>query len=219
MMYRRSVIRLGLGFGAATLLPALSPALAQETEGGETAPAETAVEAAPTDYVLGSADAPVTMIEFASFTCPHCAAFHRDVLPELKARYIDTGKVRLVFREFPLDGLALRAGLMARCAPQAQYFNIVSALFDTQQTWARAADPLASLKQLGAMAGVSATAFDACMADEAATDAIIQERLAAQETYDIRSTPTFIIGGERIEGTRSVDTYVEVIERQLAAAS
>jgi protein-disulfide isomerase len=170
------------------------------------------------DRILGSADAPVTMLEFASFTCPHCASFHAEVLPALKGKYIDTGKVRLVFRDFPLDGMALRAAVLARCAPEAQYYNLVSALFQTQRNWAFASDPNAALAQMGGMAGMSKDSVDACLADTAAGEAIVAGMQQAGRTYLIDSTPTFIIDGETVKGARSVAEFEAVIDAKLAAA-
>src|SRR3546814_10377072 len=105
------------------------------------------------DRVLGQADAPVTIVEYASFTCPHCAHFHKDTLPELKSQYLDTGKAKLVFRQFPLNQLDLRAGMLLRCAPEAQYFNLAGALFQQQEQWMAAPDPIAALGQIGRTTG------------------------------------------------------------------
>lgn len=171
-----------------------------------------------TDYVLGKADAPVTMLEFASFTCPHCAAFTNDVLPQLEKAYVDTAKVKIVFRQFPLNGLDLRAGMMARCAPREQYFNITKVLFKQQQSWAipdqNAA--LSALAQIGGMAGLPKDKFDACLADNAVADAIIKLSQEAQADYKVNATPTFIVEGEKIEGEASFDTFKAIFDRKLA---
>jgi protein-disulfide isomerase len=171
-----------------------------------------------TDYVMGKADAPVTMLEFASFTCPHCAAFTNDVLPQLEKAYVDTGKVKIVFRQFPLNGLDLRAGMMARCAPREQYFNISKVLFKQQQSWALS-DPnaaLSALAQIGGMAGLPKDKFDACLADNAVADAIIKLGQEAQADYKVNATPTFVVEGEKLEGEASFDTFKAIFDRKLA---
>jgi protein-disulfide isomerase len=171
-----------------------------------------------TDYVLGKADAPVTMLEFASFTCPHCAAFTNDVLPQIEKAYVDTGKVKIVFRQFPLNGLDLRAGMMARCAPRDQYFNIAKVLFKQQQSWA-VSDPnaaLAALAQIGGMAGLPKDKFDACLADNSVADAIIKLSQDAQATYKVNATPTFVIEGEKVEGEAPFDTFKAIFDKKLA---
>ncbi|WP_088154918.1 DsbA family protein [Inquilinus limosus] len=170
------------------------------------------------DYVLGKADAPVTVLEFASFTCPHCAAFTNDVLPQIEKSYIDTGKVKLVFRQFPLNGLDLRAGMMARCAPREQYFNIAKVLFAQQQSWALS-DPnaaLSALAQIGGMAGLPKDKFDACLADNSIADGIVNGMQAAQTEYQVNATPTFVVEGEKIEGEASFDTFKAIFDKKLA---
>lgn len=168
------------------------------------------------DYVLGKADAPVTMLEFASFTCPHCAAFSNDVLPQIEKAYVDTGKVKIVFRQFPLNGLDLRAGMMARCAPREQYFNIAKVLFQTQQSWAMASDPIAALAQIGGMAGLPKDKFDACLADNSIADAIIKLSQEAQADYKVNATPTFVVEGETLQGENSFDSFKAIFDRKLA---
>lgn len=168
------------------------------------------------DYVLGKADAPVTVIEFASFTCPHCATFANDTLPQIETAYIDSGKVKLVFRQFPLNGLDLRAGMMARCAPREQYFNITKILFQTQKSWVSAEDPTAALAQIGGMAGLPKDKVDACLADNGVADAIVKGMQDAQTEYQISATPTLVVEGEKIEGAASFDTLEAIFDRKLA---
>ena len=164
------------------------------------------------DRVLGSADAPVTIIEYSSFTCPHCADFHADVLPDLKREYIDPGLVRLVFRDFPLDGWALRAGMLARCAPESQYFALIDTLFSSQQQWVRAEDPMEALSRIGRLAGIGQADFDACMVDEDLANRIVELRLQGQERYEVDATPTFIINGETVSGARSFESFAEILD-------
>ncbi|MDX6751556.1 DsbA family protein [Geminicoccaceae bacterium 1502E] len=165
-----------------------------------------------TERVIGEPDAPVTIIEYASLTCPHCASFHRDVLPGLKERYIDTGKVKLVFRDFPLDQVALRAAVVAHCGGPARYGQFLDVLFENQERWAHAEDPVAALKQIASLAGLSGEQVDACLADEQMIDAVLQSRLDAQQEYDVRSTPTFVIDGKVYPGGRDVEAFAEIIE-------
>lgn len=174
--------------------------------------------AEPTDHALGAADAPVTIIEYASLTCPHCAQFHNEVLPDLKERYIATGKVRLIYRDFPLDQRALAAATLAHCAGPDRYFGFLDVLFETLDNWARA-DDLAQLKGLGRLAGLSEDEMNACLADEELTDGILQMRLEGQEKHDVSSTPSFVIDGETYAGSRSIEDFAELIEPLLEDAS
>jgi protein-disulfide isomerase len=168
--------------------------------------------AEPQEQILGKSDAPVTIIEYASLTCPHCAEFHNKVLPELKERYIDPGKVRLIYRDFPLDQTALAAAALAHCAGPERYFSMLGVMFETQSNWARADDPIAALKQLGKLGGLSEQEMDACLADQKLTDGILRQRLAGQNEYDIGSTPTFIIDGRAYPGARDVEEFSELID-------
>jgi protein-disulfide isomerase len=171
--------------------------------------------AAVEERVLGDPAAPVTIIEYASLTCPHCAAFHKDVLPALKERYIQPGKVKLVFRDFPLDQTALMAAVLAHCAGPERYFAFLDALFSTQQTWARAADPIAALKQIARLGGLSEDRADACLADGAMQDAVLQSRLDGERAHDIRSTPSFVIDGQTYSGGRGIDDLAAIIDPML----
>jgi protein-disulfide isomerase len=170
------------------------------------------------DQALGDPNAPVTIIEYASLTCPHCAQFHEDVLPELKERYIAPGKVRLVFRDFPLDQRALAAASLAHCAGPERYFGFIDVLFETQESWARADDYLAALKRLGKLGGLSEAEMDACFADEDLTNRILQSRLDAQNQYDVSSTPSFIIDGKLYPGSRDIDEFGKLIDPLLDAS-
>jgi protein-disulfide isomerase len=161
---------------------------------------------------LGDPAAPVTMIEYSSLTCPHCAAFHTDTLPGLKQRFIDAGKLRLVVRDFPLDESALKGAMIAHCAGPERYVRFMDVFFAQQQSWARAADPVAALKQLARLGGLGEAEIDACLADKALEEAVLQTRLSGQQTFNIRSTPTFIIDGKAYPGNRSVEEFGEIIE-------
>ena len=164
------------------------------------------------DHALGDPNAPVTIIEYASLTCPHCADFHEQVLPQLKERYIAPGKVRMIYRDFPLDQRALAAASLAHCAGPERYFGFLDVLFQTQENWARADDYLVALKRLGKLGGLREAEMDACLADEELTNRILQTRLDAQDQHEISSTPTFIIDGKAYSGTRDIEEFGELID-------
>ncbi len=170
------------------------------------------MEVTEDDHVLGSPDAPVTIIEYASLTCPHCAHFHEQTLPQIKTDYIDTGKVRLVFRDFPLDAVALRAAALAECVPKERYFGILSILFESQGNWATASDPLAALAVIGKTAGLSDADITRCTTDEAHLDTIVEERMTGDQRYSIRSTPSFIIGGKTYSGMLTTEQMRELLD-------
>jgi protein-disulfide isomerase len=168
--------------------------------------------AEPQEQSLGDPQAPVTIIEYASLTCPHCAQFHTEVLPELKERYIAPGKVRLIYRDFPLDQNALAAAALAHCAGSDRYFSFLDVLFETQASWARAEDPIAALKRLGKLGGLSEEQMDACFADQELADGILRTRLEGQNEHQVDSTPTLVIDGETYAGARNIEELSAVID-------
>ena len=138
------------------------------------------------EMALGNADAPNTIVEYASMTCPHCAQFQNVVLPELKTKYIDTGKARFILREFPLDGLAVAAFMLARCAGPDRYFPMVDALFETQKTWAvPGAEPRTSCCRFARQAGFSKESFDKCLADKELFNKIVEIRTHGYEKFGV----------------------------------
>lgn len=167
--------------------------------------------------VIGRADAPVTIIEYFSLTCPHCATFHRETLPVLKQRYIDTGKVKLVLRDFPLDRYALSGAVLAHCAGPERYPAFVDVFLETQQQWARANDPVAALKQIAQLGGLAPEQADACLADQAMLDAVLKMRLEGENVYGVASTPSFLIGGRLYAGNNTPERFAELIEPLLPA--
>ena len=158
----------------------------------------------PTDHVLGDAKAPVTMIEYASFTCPHCAHFAVAVLPEVKKKWIDSGKVKLIYRDFPLDQTALKAAQLAECAGKDKYFGVIDMIFATQQKWATASDPIADLAKSLRIAGMGDAEVKACLANDAVANGVIADYRGG-ETLGVNSTPTLFINGEQFKGARSVE--------------
>jgi protein-disulfide isomerase len=151
----------------------------------------------PDDMVLGSPDAKVTMVEYASLTCPHCANFHINTLPALKSEYIDKGLLKLVYRDFPLDGLALRAAMMAQCAGADRYFGYLELLFGRQVQWATAKDPLEGLAAIGKIGGMTDEEFKACLTDKTVEQKVLSSALEGEKTYAVRATPTLFIDGLR----------------------
>ena len=168
--------------------------------------------AEPGEQVMGNPNAPVTMIEYASLTCPHCAQFHTEVLPDLKERYIATGKVRLIYRDFPLDERALMAAALAHCAGPDRYFGFLDVLFETQAAWAGAEDYVGALKKLGKLGGMSDEQMDQCLADDQLTNGILQTRLDGQNQHNVSSTPTLVINDKVFAGSRDIDALSEVID-------
>jgi protein-disulfide isomerase len=169
------------------------------------------------EAVLGSAEAPVTIVEYASMTCPHCASFHRSAMPTLKEEYLETGKARLVYRDFPLDAVALKAAMVARCGGPERYFAFVDVIYGQQQRWARAADPVAALKQLVAIGGLSPAEIDACLADKALEDTVLRNRLTGQNEHEVESTPTFVVNGQKHVGLDDPDEWRRILDPLVAA--
>lgn len=155
----------------------------------------------PSDRILGREDAPVTIIEYSSLTCPHCASFHREGFQHLKQAYIDTGKVRFVYRDFPLDAIALQTAALAECLPGERYFGFLEVLFAAQADYRHdAPDPVGALTRLGRLAGLSEAKALECMGSEEGANAVLAERLAGDKEFGIESTPTFIINGRKYPG-------------------
>src|ERR1044072_8330021 len=193
-----------------TLVP--RPALAAAGDAAK----ELAVQ--PSDRILGKADAPITIIEYASLTCPHCAHFDVTVLPKLKEKWIDSGKAKLILRDFPLDEPAMRAAMVARCAPPERFYPLVDALFSGQEKWATAKDYRAALERLAKLGGVGDKEFKACIADKKLEDQVAGSRLTAAKDLGVDSTPTFFINGTKFEGAPTVEAFERALSG-LAAKS
>ncbi len=184
------------------------------TRGPSPGPAPTAVGPAPdkaallavkpTDHVLGDPKAPVTMIEYASFTCPHCAHFSTAILPDVKKKWIDTGKVKLVYRDFPLDQMAAKAAELAECSGNDRYFPVMEMIFATQLNWASASDPIAELSKSLRIAGMGEKEVKACLANEAVSNGVIADYKGG-ESLGVDSTPTFFINGQKYTGARPIE--------------
>ena len=203
------------------------PAAAQTTPAPEAAPAAPAATpeaqaAAPAaepkiveDLFLGEESAPLTIYEYASFTCPHCAAFHKDNFPKLKAEYIDTGKVRFATREVYFDQVGLWAGILARC-DDTKYYPISGMLMDEQSEWLGAKNGeelVANLRKIGAKAGMTAEQMDACWADQARVADLVHTFQVNADADKIKATPTFMIGGEQVENQAWEDLKAKIDEK------
>lgn len=172
------------------------------------------------EMTLGPDNAPVTIVEYASMTCSHCAHFAETTMPELKKRFIDTGKVRYILREFPLDPLAAAGFMLSRCAAKDdknKYFALVDTLFSQQATWAFVQKPLGPLMTIAKQAGLSEQDFNACLANQGMLDKIEAVRRRASEKLGVNSTPTFFINGEKRTGDLSIDELTKAIEPYLKA--
>jgi protein-disulfide isomerase len=172
----------------------------------------------PDDLYLGKPDAKVTVIEYASLSCPHCANFNKDVLPKIKADYIDKGLVRWVFRDYPLNAPAFQAAILTHCASPMRYFSLVDTLFQSQDYWLGQNPPLTALKQIGATVGVDEKTFDACLADEALKNKILSRYKEAGDKYKVDSTPTFVIEGKTHAGELPYDDFKKLLDQALGGA-
>ena len=169
------------------------------------------------DMALGPANSPVTITEFASMTCPHCAAFNESVFPKIKSEYIDTGKIRYVFREFPLDIKAAAGSMLARCIAKddsGKYFAVIDMLFRQQNDWVTK-NTTETLTRIGKQAGLSQQAVEACLKDQALLDKIAADQKFANEVLKVNSTPTFFINGEKIKGETSFAEFDKRIKSLL----
>ena len=167
------------------------------------------------DRVMGRTDASVTMEEFSSLTCPHCASFHRDTLPKIKTAYIDTGKVKLIFRDYPIGGLAMVAAMLARCGTPERYFGFLEVLFRGQTSWATSKDPRKELGRVARFAGIGKAEFNACLKNEALFKGIQERAAEARTRFGIESTPTFLIDGKMVIGALPFEDFQTVIEEAL----
>ena len=170
------------------------------------------------DIALGPADAKVTIIEYASMTCPHCAAFTKETFPKLKAAYVDTGKARYVFREFPLDQVALLGAVLARCIAKGdppKFFNVIDVLFASQNDWV-SNTPIEPLKRITKQFGLNDQGFEACANNEAIGKGIIATRDYAYDRLKVNATPTFFINGKTLQGEASLEEFAKIIDPILA---
>ena len=195
-------------FAAATLLPALAPA-ADSGPGASDAASLLAI--GKDDRILGSPTAPITIVEYASLTCPHCAHFTDEVLPEIKKKWIDTGKVKLVLRDFPLDDEAVHASMIARCAPHDRFYAFIDTFFADQANWAAAPDYRAALSRLAELGGMSKNEVDNCLKDATLENQVVSSRLVAENQLGVNATPTFFVNGTKFTGAPTVEEFDKLL--------
>lgn len=217
MLLRRSLI----AAATAALTAAALPALAQEAKPADTSQSSEQMPEGKVlaDIVLGQENAPVTIVEYASFTCPHCANFHNDNMSRLKSEYIDTGKVRFIQRDVYFDAPGLWAGILARCGGDDKYYAMTDIIFSEQKTWmsAKSGDELAAnLRKLGAKAGMTPEQMDACWNDRQKVADLLATFQANATKDKIEGTPTFIIDGETVKN-QPWDDMKKIIDAKLAA--
>ncbi len=211
---RRHVISLAGAAAAGLVLSGHAHAQAPNPEGKVDA-AKVAEAGKLKDMVYGKEDAPVTIIEYASLTCPHCAEFTINTFPAIKEKYIDTGKARLIFREFPFDPRATAAFILARCAPEDRYFPMVDVFFKQQAQWATAQDGEAALLQIAKLAGFTQESFKACLTNQQILDDVRATMERGSKDFGVTATPTFFINGEKYAGALTVDQMSAIIDKLL----
>ena len=170
------------------------------------------------DFVIGDKDAPITIIEYASMSCSHCASFHNSTLNDLKTEYIDTGKVRFVFRDFPFNYPALLGSMMMRCIPNEVRYDYMNALYLLQKSWVvrENATTMQELYKIMQSGGMTKDEFDACYSNEQLENEILEGVIAAQKEFNIRSTPSFLVNGKLIEGNKSIKEFRQIIDKILS---
>ena len=164
------------------------------------------------DQVLGQPNAPVTIVEYASLTCPHCATFHNETFAALKQRYIDQGKVRFIFREFPLDNYATAGFLLARCSGEGKYFPVIEAFFKQQRALLAAPDPFAWIQEFAKQIGFTQESMEDCLTNQELLDGVIAMRQRASEKFGVSSTPTFFVNGKIKRGALTMQELEKEIE-------
>ena len=166
------------------------------------------------DHILGKTDAPITIIEYGSLTCPHCAEFATAVLPDLTKKWLDTGKAKLVFRPFPRDEVDLHAAGVAACGPADKFYPFIDALFEAQGQWITATDYKAAIGRMALLGGMNKTAFDACWDNKDVQDKLLAVRLVAAQQLGVDSTPTFFINGKKFNGTPTEAEFDSALSKQ-----
>lgn len=202
------------GQSATDLTPIASPASAQET----TATTSSDIALVP-DMILGQEDAPVTVVEYASFTCPHCANFHETVFDEFKKNYIDTGKVKFVYREVYFDKFGLWAAMVARCGGPEKYFGISDMLYDGQKDWLASGEDAGiadALRKIGVTAGMTTDQVNACLNDNEKAQAMVTAYQTNATTDNVQGTPTFLINGESYSGSMPYADFAALLDAKLA---
>lgn len=204
---RNALTAIGMGAVTATGLSALSlPGIARAEDLSDL------MEPGPLgEHIVGNPEAPVTIIEYASMTCPHCRTWHKEVYPVIKEKYIDTEIAKLYFREFPFDPAAAAAFMLAECAGEERYFSMIDVLFEKQATW-KSGNVVEELFNISKLAGFTQESFNACLKNQELLDNVLSIQKKAAEDYGVNATPTFFINGTRYSGSMSAEDMGQVIE-------
>jgi protein-disulfide isomerase len=220
---RLELSRRGLvaGLGVVTLFPSLG--LAQR-KAATPAPDFTVEELMKPgdipDLAIGAANAKITVVEYASMTCGHCATFHKTVFPTLKTKYVDTGKVRFILREFPLDDLAAAGSMLSRCAgggDPAKSYEMTGILFERQEEWT-VRNPIPKLLEIAKQAGFTQESFDKCLTDQKLLEQVTAVRERGSAKFGVSSTPSFFINGKKLAGSATLDAFDKAFEPLLKAS-
>ena len=190
-------------FGTRPTVPGAAPVAVAAAASSD---AKSLLKVQPGDHVMGDANAPITMIEYASLTCPHCAHFNTTVLPDIEKKWVATGKVKLIYRDFPLDQIATKAAQLAECAGNDKYYAVLDMIFRGQGNWAVAQDPIAELSKSLRIAGMGDNEVKACLANDAVATGVINDYRGG-ETLGVNSTPTIFVNGEQFKGARSLEEF------------
>jgi protein-disulfide isomerase len=218
-MNRRSLIKSAASLTLAGVAAMLLPAGASSPWGSAMAQEADVDTSRVLEMSLGNPDAPVTVIEYASFTCPHCRTFHEGAFKELKAEYIDTGKINFIYREVYFDRFGLWAGMLARCAGPERYFGMTDMLYANQQEWIGNGDPATiaeNLRRMGRTAGLTNEQVDACLQDGEMARAMVAVYQQNAEADGIESTPSFLINGEKF-GNMSFEEFSAILDEKLGS--
>jgi protein-disulfide isomerase len=220
--FSRRTLLLAFGLSVAGAGMGLSAArAAAESKGPTEVPVEELMKPGPRgEITLGPPDAKVTVVEYASMTCSHCAHFTVDVWPEFKKKYIDSGKVHYIFREFPLDNLAAAASMLARCTGSDKTMPFIEVLFEHQKDWAFGeGNPVPKLFEFAKQAGFTQESFDKCLTDQKLLDDITSGRTRAAEVFGVNATPTFFINGKKLDGAPTIEAFDKMISPILGSAA
>lgn len=209
----------GLGALALALVSPVTPAVQAASDGpDDISVAELMKPTDLPDIAIGPADAKVTVVEYGSMTCGHCAHFANDVFQDFKKAYVDTGKVRFIFREFPLDDLATAVSMLARCAGGDKTLPLIESFYAKQADWAfQQGNPVPKLFEIAKQAGFTQESFDKCLTDQKLLEQVTAQRSRASESFGVKATPTFFINGKRLKAKPSVEEFAKVIDPILAA--
>lgn len=215
---RRQALMLGTAAAGFALMASVLPAFAQRKGPAEVPVDELMKRDGFPDLVLGPDNAKVTIVEYASMTCGHCKHFHDVTFPEIKKKYIDTGKVRFIFREFPLDPRAFAASMLARCAGSTEKsMALIDVLFDQQEQWAFVKEnPTPKLFEIAKQAGFTQESFDKCLTDQKLLDQLTAGHTKAADTFGVNATPSFFINGKRLQAAPELAEFEKVLEPLLA---